>query len=239
MKQIYLSYNARDRDYAANLREHLSQNGYKVWANRGQSWQYAVTEAILESAAVVVILSQNAAENSAVTYEWALALGAGVKVIPVIFRGVEGHPHLMLQEQFDFGAYPDEQDFWKMFVRELQRVLGDSKQATEALKSSPSENMGFYLTVDIQGKGSKRFPLREESISLGREPSNTIQIDDAGVSRVHLRFIRLRGGGYQVMDMGSTNGTFIGDDRVEILELKVGDILKIGDKITLKYEYVP
>lgn len=240
MKQIYISYVARDRDYAANLREHLTKSGYKVWANRGQSWQYAVTEAIKESVAVVVILSPNAADSSAVTYEWALALGAGIKVIPVIFRGVEGHPHLMVQEQFDFGAYPEEEQFWKMFVRELQRILGDSNQrATEALPVSPSSAMGFYLNVEIRGQGNKRFALREESISLGREASNDIQIDDSGVSRVHLRFVRLRNGGYQALDMGSTNGTFIGEDRIDMQELKVGDVLRIGDKITLKYEYVP
>jgi hypothetical protein len=245
MKQIFISYVARDRDYAANLREHLTQNGYKVWVNRdaraGQNWQYAVTEAIRESAVVIVILSPNSADSIYSTYEWSYALGVGVKVIPVIFRGVEGaHPHLMVQEQFDFGAYPEEEMFWKQFVRELQRILGDSsKQTPESIPTGTSKDAGFYLLVEVRGQSPKRFPLREESISLGREATNDIQIDDSGVSRVHLRFVRLRGGGYQALDMGSTNGTFIGDDRIDMLELKPGNILKIGDHITLKYEYVP
>ena len=245
MKQIYLSYASRDRDSANNCRDELTRAGYRVWVNRdaraGQNWQYAVTEAIKESAAVIALLTPNSVDSIYFTYEWSFALGANVKVLPVIFRGVEApHPHLMLQEQFDFGAYPDEAMFWKQFVRELQRILGDnSKVETPAEKAAPSKDSGFYLLVDVQGQSPKRFPLREESISLGREPSNDIQVDDNGVSRVHLRLIRQRNGGYQVLDMGSTNGTFIGDDRIDMLELKPGDILKIGDKITLKYEYIP
>jgi hypothetical protein len=221
MKQIYLSYAARDRENAGNCRDELTKAGYRVWVNRdaraGQNWQYAVTEAIKESAVMIALLT------------------------PVIFRGVEGpHPHLMLQEQFDFGAYPDEAVFWKQFVRELQRILGDSsKVETPIEQASPSKDSGFYLLVDVQGQSPKRYHLLEESISLGREATNDIHVDDSGVSRVHLRLIRQRNGGYQVLDMGSTNGTFIGDDRIDMLELKAGDVLKIGDKITLKYEYVP
>lgn len=245
MKQIFLSYVSRDRDYANNLREHLTQAGYRVWVNKdarsGQNWQYAVTEAIKESAVIIALLTPNSTDSIYFTYEWAFALGAGKKVIPVIFRGIEApHPHLMVQEQFDFGAYPEEDMFWKQFVRELQRILGDStKAATEDIKASPSKDAGYYLLVDVRGQAPRRIPLREESISLGREATNDIQIDDAGVSRVHLRLVRLRNGGYQALDMGSTNGTFIGDDRIELLELKPSDILRIGDKITLKYEYVP
>jgi hypothetical protein len=245
MKQIYLSYAARDRENAGNCRDELTKAGYRVWVNRdaraGQNWQYAVTEAIKESAVIIALLTPNSVDNVYFTYEWSFALGAGKKVIPVIFRGVEGpHPHLMLQEQFDFGAYPDEAVFWKQFVRELQRILGDSsKVETPAEIASPSKDSGFYLLVDIQGQSPKRYHLREESISLGREATNDIHVDDSGVSRVHLRLIRQRNGGYQVLDMGSTNGTFIGDDRIDMLELKAGDVLKIGDKITLKYEYVP
>jgi hypothetical protein len=246
MKQIFLSYVSRDRDNAANAREHLTQAGYRVWVNRdaraGQNWQYAVTEAIKESAVVVALLTPNSVDSAFFTYEWAFALGAGVKVIPVIFRGVEGpHPHLMVQEQFDFGAYPDENMFWKQFSRELQRILGDADQTkhTEVLPEGASKDSGFYLLVNLDGQSPKRFPLREESISLGREPVNDIQIEDGWVSRVHLRFVRQRNGGYQALDMGSTNGTFIGDDRIDMLELKAGDVLKIGDKITLKYEYIP
>jgi hypothetical protein len=245
MKQIYLSYAARDRENAGNCRDELTKAGYRVWVNRdaraGQNWQYAVTEAIKESAVMIALLTPNSVDNIYFTYEWSFALGAGKKVIPVIFRGVEGpHPHLMLQEQFDFGAYPDEAVFWKQFVRELQRILGDSsKVETPIEQASPSKDSGFYLLVDVQGQSPKRYHLLEESISLGREATNDIHVDDSGVSRVHLRLIRQRNGGYQVLDMGSTNGTFIGDDRIDMLELKAGDVLKIGDKITLKYEYVP
>src|SRR5690606_34805510 len=143
MKQIFISYAPRDREYAHELRDELAKIGYSVWVNRdartaNQAWQYGVTDGIKSSDALVVILSPAAADNLYITYEWAFALGAGVKVLPIIFRGVNAHPHLMVQEQFDFGAYPERKQFWQQFLRELQRILGDvSQQQTKAISQSP------------------------------------------------------------------------------------------------------
>jgi hypothetical protein len=241
MKQIFISHTPRDREYVERLREHLHRIGYKSYVARdsprpGQGWELEIVDTIRKSDAVVVMVTPRATESIYVTYEWSMAIGAGVKVVPVIFRGVNAHPHLMILETFDFGAYSDEDMFWKQFMRELQRVLGDAVTPPTTAEEPEDGELGFYLVVKHGNQLEKIHRLEGGSVSLGREPHNNIQIDDAGVSRTHLRFVRSKDS-YQAIDMGSTNGTMMGQDFIENVELKPGDVLRIGDNILLTFKY--
>src|SRR2546422_533631 len=53
-------------------------------------------------------------------------------------------------------------------------------------------------------------------------------VDGALVSRVHCRLIALPGGGLEVRDLASTNGTFVNGKRVQTAQLASGDRLQIG-----------
>lgn len=256
MKQIYISFTHRDRRYMQNLRDHLEQAGYRVTYNKemgqGVGWNLQVADSIRRSALCVPILTSDGAESTEVTYEWAFALGCGVAIYPVIFRGVTPHPHLMVVEGFDFGSHPEEERAWLQYVREAQRIIGDEQTITAtsisgkvpvvSTRSLPDQNrrgsnesMEFYLLIQQSGE-QHEFPMRSASISLGRGDQNDIQIVEDGVSRSHLRFIR-NNDGYQVIDVGSTNGTYKAgsDDRIEALMLKPGDVLTIGENVILTY----
>lgn len=72
-------------------------------------------------------------------------------------------------------------------------------------------------------------------ITIGRSDGADLTIDDVFVSHMHAR-IMLRGPYHFVEDLGSTNGTFLNDRRIEEdAQLKVHDSLKIG-QTTLRYE---
>ena len=71
-------------------------------------------------------------------------------------------------------------------------------------------------------------PLAPEGLILGREPSCALTIDSPQVSRQHCR-IDLRDGTPWVVDMASTNGTFLNGRRVSRVSLEVGDRLRVGD----------
>ena len=74
------------------------------------------------------------------------------------------------------------------------------------------------------------FELTESLITLGRDPSNTIFLNDMTVSRHHAR-IDLSGGvvGHAVVeDLGSLNGTWVDGAIVNRAMLKDGSTIQIG-----------
>jgi ATP-binding cassette subfamily B protein len=78
--------------------------------------------------------------------------------------------------------------------------------------------------------GTKLLPLSEAEITIGRNPTNDIVINNERVSRFHARVRRLADGAYELRDSESTNGTFLGGQRVtEPVRLRDGDEMQIGD----------
>jgi len=69
--------------------------------------------------------------------------------------------------------------------------------------------------------------LQEGSNTLGREATNMIVIDSAGVSRHHAT-IRWEPPHCRVVDHSSTNGTFVNNERIEVHGLRTGDVLRTG-----------
>jgi two-component system, cell cycle response regulator len=78
-----------------------------------------------------------------------------------------------------------------------------------------------------------RFPLGGAEVRIGREPDNEVVLQDDAASRRHAR-IRIAGGGHRVIDLGSTNGTWVNDEQVREQALGSGDLLRIGSTV-LKY----
>ncbi len=64
-------------------------------------------------------------------------------------------------------------------------------------------------------------------ITLGRAPDNTIVIQDGTVSSRHARLF-LQGNQWYVQDLGSTNGTFVNEQRVSQHPVRIGDKLRLG-----------
>lgn len=75
----------------------------------------------------------------------------------------------------------------------------------------------------------RRFPL-DAALSLGREPSNDVSLRDPGISRRHAQVERTTAG-YRVLDLGSTNGTYVNNLRVARHDIADGDYLRLGSCI--------
>ena len=81
--------------------------------------------------------------------------------------------------------------------------------------------------------------LSKSDLTVGRDLSNDFVINDVEVSRKHLRLI-LVGEHYRVEDLGSTNGTFVNGQRLSgPHNLVPGELLSLGEHVTLVYEAVP
>jgi pSer/pThr/pTyr-binding forkhead associated (FHA) protein len=82
----------------------------------------------------------------------------------------------------------------------------------------------------------KAFDLSADTISIGRESTNDIVIQDSEISRNHARITR-RGAGFLLEDLGSTNGTFINRQQVSSPRALVpGDEVGFGENVLLVYE---
>jgi ABC transport system ATP-binding/permease protein len=68
-------------------------------------------------------------------------------------------------------------------------------------------------------------------IRIGRAPENEIVLDDLLVSRRHAELQGLPGGGYELTDLGSHNGTFVNGRRIEQARLHELDVVGIGHRI--------
>jgi len=85
-----------------------------------------------------------------------------------------------------------------------------------------------------------RVTLEEGEHVVGRDPDAEIFLNSAGVSRRHAR-IRISGGQATIEDLGSKNGTFVEDQRVERPRtLGDGDIVRVGSaRLTLRIVQTP
>jgi len=64
--------------------------------------------------------------------------------------------------------------------------------------------------------------------SIGRGPTNTIQLADTFISAEHTR-LWFRNGAWYVQDAGSTNGTYLNNQPArEALPARFGDIIQVG-----------
>ena len=83
------------------------------------------------------------------------------------------------------------------------------------------------LVILNQGMTGRTFDLSVERTTVGRVEDNAFQIADASVSSHHAEII-LRGPDIVIKDLNSTNGSFIGSEKITETVLKPGQILKFG-----------
>src|SRR5215208_4345041 len=94
----------------------------------------------------------------------------------------------------------------------------------------------FRFIVRRGPQPNQIYELNKDIITLGRDITNDIVINDPEVSRHHCRLTR-GGGGYTLEDLGSTNGTFVNGQRLTgARPLSGGDMIGLGETVTLGYE---
>ena len=84
----------------------------------------------------------------------------------------------------------------------------------------------------IEGVVSNKFEITEKPLVFGRSPKNQVQIDDLAVSNEHAHIISEKDDdGKEIFileDLGSTNGTFLNETKIDKQQLHHNDGLRIG-----------
>ena len=111
------------------------------------------------------------------------------------------------------------------------RIAGAAPQETGKAQP-PRAVLVVVHSPDESAKGA-RFPLGQEDVTLGREEGNTIQVASDQASRRHAR-IFASGGAHVLVDLDSTNGTYLNSKLVKEQTLRHGDVVRIATTV-LKY----
>lgn len=86
------------------------------------------------------------------------------------------------------------------------------------------------VTITVPEKNAQpyRFQLDRQVVTLGRGSENDIAIESGSVSVHHAEMRRIEGG-YELRDIGSTNGIKVDGVRHDVIPLRSGATVKIGD----------
>jgi hypothetical protein len=90
--RIFFAYDVRDREYANRLRKHFENHGIKTWIapdsiDAGTRWEVAIVEAVVDSTAIVVIMTPNSSRSRWVQNEILVAKREGIPLFPILLAG--------------------------------------------------------------------------------------------------------------------------------------------------------
>ena len=113
-------------------------------------------------------------------------------------------------------------------------VITDIKAALNSSDLQASNKPAALLVVGGELNGTL-YDLKDIENTLGRNADNTIPLELQGISRYHFKVSFNDSSQAFVEDMGSKNGTFLNNSKLEEKSpLSKGDIIKIG-AVALKF----
>lgn len=92
---------------------------------------------------------------------------------------------------------------------------------------APRGSKAASLEVTSGPLHGRSIPLEAEVTTIGSAPGATVLLNDAGVSRKHAG-IKKADGGFELADLGSTNGVYVNGERVARRTLQGGDVIRVG-----------
>jgi ABC-type multidrug transport system ATPase subunit len=106
-----------------------------------------------------------------------------------------------------------------------EETIGNSRRREKLATTKISKFSAESYLDDRSGLARVRLQQR---IRIGRDKENDWQIDDLNVSRIHAEIVQNSSGGFEIVDLKSTNGTFLNGSKIKREILKTGDIISVG-----------
>ena len=115
-----------------------------------------------------------------------------------------------------------------VFRADLLKEMETGATASENVGGVEGLPEGAALLVVKRGPNAgARFLLDQDTTTAGRHPEADIFLDDVTVSRRHAEF-RRNAGEFEVVDVGSLNGTYVNREPRNSQALSTGDEIQIG-----------
>jgi DNA-binding winged helix-turn-helix (wHTH) protein len=176
------------------------------------------------------------------------------KAFAVLCALLEKRPNVVAKADLFGQIWPDVfvvEGNLNVLVGEIRRALGDDPQEQRFIRTVHGVGYAFSgRAVDVHSdpaSGSERerfwltwksqtFALADGDTIIGRDPRCQVWLDHSGVSRRHAKIrIGEESDRPMLIDLGSTNGTFVRGERVEVpTPLADGDVIKVGS-VSVKF----
>ena len=112
----------------------------------------------------------------------------------------------------------------QLFQADELRTQSEQTTGQGDTRASVAEPVLEGMSPGIEGR---RYTLRAGRQTIGRREDNDIVLDEPSVSSSHAWILNQQGH-HVVMNMLSTNGTFVNDERVHEATLRHGDRVRLG-----------
>lgn len=109
-------------------------------------------------------------------------------------------------------------------VDPMQDLPGASDNATIRLGDVSGHGVLVVRSGEMTGS---RFTLTKDLTQIGRHSDSDILFDDITVSRRHAEIVKTSSS-LIIRDLGSLNGTYVNQSRVDEFAIKHGDELQVG-----------
>jgi hypothetical protein len=163
-QHVFISYKHEDKTFVETLIRQLQTAGFTVWIDNeqlraGENWRQAINDAVRDAFALIVIITPDSKTSEYVTYEWAFAQGAGVKIVPLMLRMSDLHPQLEMLQFLDFTdpARPP----WDKLMRRLWEIQGEHQPfAISIPRDAPPTVKNAVALLDSHDANQRRSALK-------------------------------------------------------------------------------
>jgi diguanylate cyclase (GGDEF)-like protein len=108
----------------------------------------------------------------------------------------------------------------------------DPSDVTMRITVAAEEDTAEYVTIRvIAGRDMLNFATlaRGEQILIGRDDNCELRLQDRAVSKRHAIINSDNEGKLTLIDLGSTNGSFVNGEQIDRADIQIGDHIDIGD----------
>ena len=102
------------------------------------------------------------------------------------------------------------------------------RHAMPAAAARAAQPVAPDLLPSVDRRPTARMPLPAKAMRIGRMPDNELVLSDLNVSKRHAELRKSPTGSYEIVDLGSHNGTFVNGQKVASQVLSEQDIVSIG-----------
>ena len=110
----------------------------------------------------------------------------------------------------------------------VDSAVADNASASAEAKKNGKNFTGARLVANVNGSGSREIPIEDVPLVIGRAELCDLLLPSRLVSRQHAMVAKTVAG-ISLVDLGSTNGTYVDGKRVEQHDLRSGDLIRVGD----------